>query len=85
MTPAGPVCTHIKCMHGKKKHYVHKRKQTNLKPIETRKKVIANSAFLSASYPEDLGAWESDILCLTPATRNSGGSDCRPPPSMSVS
>lgn len=25
---------------------------------------MPNSAFLSASDPEDIGAWESDILCL---------------------
>lgn len=48
----------------KTKHYTHKIKQINLKRIKTRKKAMPNSAFLSASDPEDLGAWESDILCL---------------------
>jgi hypothetical protein len=47
------------------KHYAHKIKQINLKTIQTRKKAMPNPAFLSASDPEDLRAWESDIHCFT--------------------
>lgn len=46
---------------------------------------MPNSAFLSASDPKDLRAWESDILCLALGSEGLRGSDHRSPPSMCVS
>lgn len=65
-------------MHEGKTLRLVKIKQINLKTILNRKKG-PNSAFLSPHEPEDLGAWERDILCHDLGYRVLGGVRPQPP------